>query len=310
MKSWLKVFSRKTSYTLHVVQHWGAICIVPKVALQKSNYYVEEYTMDLVINDGSVDSLPPRERMRAIKEAGFAGVMIHWTDQFDSDFRSFPDYARDAGLYIDHVHAPHENANAIWRDGLDGEDYCSQIIECIKDCSLNQVPIIVMHPTTTPDGNIPLPNNDIGIKRLMRITEVAEQHNIKIALENMENSEYIGYIFTKIESTNLGFCFDSGHWNIHSPEFDLFVQYGDKLLALYLQDNHGKRNKSSQDDEHAIPLTGNIDWSAIYAKIMKTPYKGAFTLEVLNRKSINPHEFLRIASENAKKVIDNDQEQQ
>ena len=91
--------------------------------------------MNLSIVDWFGYNLPPRDRMRAIKEAGFSGVMLLWADYFDKDYKLFPDYARNAGLIIDNAHAPYLNANHLWEDTIDGQEAYQEIITCLEDCA-------------------------------------------------------------------------------------------------------------------------------------------------------------------------------
>jgi len=49
---------------------------------------------ELAIVDWFGFNLSPQERMKHIKEAGFSSVLLLWTDQFDSNFKLFPGYAR------------------------------------------------------------------------------------------------------------------------------------------------------------------------------------------------------------------------
>lgn len=51
---------------------------------------------------------------------------------------------------------------------------------------------------------------------------------------------------------------------------DLLKLYGDRLMALRLQDNGGKYN------QYQLPLDGNIDWLTVMRKISLTGYKGAY----------------------------------
>lgn len=41
--------------------------------------------------------------------------------------------ARKLGLEIDYVHAPFDNPNDLWRDGLNGEDYVDMLLSSIHD---------------------------------------------------------------------------------------------------------------------------------------------------------------------------------
>ena len=176
-------------------------------------------------------------------------------------------------------------------------EYTNHIIRSIKDCSVYNIPTLVMHPI---NGIIPLPQSDIGIDRFKKIIESAEKFNVNIAIENQGNPEYIDLVFKNIQSDRLFFCFDSGHENFYSPHLDLLDLYGDKLIALHLHDNNGT------DDTHALPFAGTVDWDRIAIKLEKINYTGAIALETLNKgfeHIENPVEFLQIALDRAKKVL-------
>lgn len=242
-------------------------------------------------------NLTPQERMKTIKSAGFDGVILLWADYFDSDYKEFPQYAEKAGLYVENTHAPYMQANSIWEDTIDGEEYTSHIISCIEECSIYEIPTLVIHPI---NGITPLPTSNFGIERFKRIVDNAEKFNINLAIENQGNPEYIDYVFKEIESGKLYFCFDSGHQNYYSPNFDLLNLYGEKLKALHLHDNNGK------EDTHALPFTGNIDWNKISTKLKLINYQGDIALEALNKGFENiedPVEFLTIALDKAKKIL-------
>ncbi len=242
-------------------------------------------------------NLPPRERMNAIKSSGFTGVILLWTDQFDSDYKDFPRYALEAGLFVENTHAPYIEANTLWEDHSNGDEYATKLISCIEDCATYEIPTLVMHPT---NGKTPLPVSDIGIERLKRIIDKAEKLNINIALENMESPQYLEYIFRKIQSDRLGFCYDSGHHNLYSPDLDLLRLFSDKLMALHLHDNNSKA------DMHALPFSGNIDWHKISESLKAIEYKGAVAFETRNtgfEHIESADEFLSIAIKKAKAIL-------
>ena len=258
--------------------------------------------MDLSITDYFGYNLPPQERMILIKEAGFSGIIgLLWTDLFDANYRQFPEYARNAGLYIENIHAPWNGNNELWTDSLDGENFTEEIIENIKVCSTFEIPTLVMHPEYKEGTKcVELPEKfDIGIERLKKITDTAERLNINVAVENMCRPEYLECIFANIKSKCVGFCFDSGHWNLFMPEVDLLDLYGDRLMALHLHDNDGI------EDWHALPFSGKIDWNDIKSKLKALDYKGTIALEVGNKNFEHikePAQFLRLAAESAKKI--------
>ena len=241
--------------------------------------------------------LCPRERMNVIKSAGFTGVILLWTDQFHSDYKDFPHYAMEAGLYVENAHAPYIEANTLWEDNLIGHEYAKKLITCIVDCNTYGIPTLVIHPT---NGKTPLPVSNIGIDRLKRIIDKAESLNINIALENMESPQYIEYIFSKVQSNRLGFCFDSRHHNLYSPDLDLLSLYGDKLMALHLNDNDNEK------DRNALRFSGNIHWDNLSEKLKAVDYKGTVAFETRNTgfehiKSAD--EFLSIAIKKAKAIL-------
>ena len=258
--------------------------------------------MNLSIVDWFGYNLPPRDRMRAIKEAGFSGVMLLWADYFDKDYKLFPEYARNAGLIIDNAHAPYLNANHLWEDTIDGQEAYQEIITCLEDCAAYTVSTIVMHPENKKGtATVSLPCDfSIGIERMKRIVDIAEKLNVNVAIENMSHPEYLERIFRDIQSERLGFCFDSGHCNVFTPNVDFLALYGDKLMALHLHDNDGS------GDWHALPFTGNIIWSDIASKLKKLSYEGAIALEVGNTKFEHiekPEEFLKLAVESAERIV-------
>lgn len=192
--------------------------------------------------------------MKAIKRAGFDGVILLWADYFDADYKDFPKYAQQAGLYVENAHAPYRQANAIWENTAEGQEYTEHILCCIKDCFLYEIPTLVMHPV---NGTASLPPNNIGIERFQKIMEIAEKFDVNIALENQDSLEYLEFVFKNIRSGKLLFCFDSGHAICYSPQLDLLELYGDKLIALHLHDNDGSAHT------HALPFTGSVDWNRI-----------------------------------------------
>ena len=246
-------------------------------------------------------NLSPQDRMRFIKEAGFDGVLLLWADYFDKDYKKFPEYARNAGLYVENAHAPYMNANALWEDTINRQDTCKELISCIEGCAVYEIPTLVMHPENksgTETVGLP-PDFTIGIERMKQIVDTAERLNVNIAVENMSRREYLDCIFQNVHSERLGFCFDSGHWNVFTPEHDLLTQYGDKLMALHLHDNDGV------DDWHSLPFSGNIGWNDIADKLKAIAYKGAIAFEVGNKKFEHiekPDKFLKLAFDSAERI--------
>ena len=58
--------------------------------------------------------LPMEMRYQLIKEAGFDGVLLWWGEDFGrGDYRSGPELARKAGLFLENIHAPFDSQNVL-----------------------------------------------------------------------------------------------------------------------------------------------------------------------------------------------------
>ncbi len=259
--------------------------------------------MKLSIVDYFGYNLPPQERLRLIKKAGFSSVMLLWADYFDKDYKLFPKYASEIGLEIENAHAPYLRANDLWKDSLDGQAAFDELAACTEECAAHGIQTVVMHPENkSGTETVELPQNfSIGLDRMKRLVDMAERLDIYIAVENMSRPEYLDMIFNNIQSNKLGFCFDSGHWNVFTPKAALLSQYGHRLRAVHLHDNDGV------DDWHALPFSGRIDWNDMAAKLAGSSYPDVAALEIGNKnfESItDPLEFLRLAFKRAKKMFD------
>jgi len=259
--------------------------------------------MNVTIVDYFGYQLPPQERFRLIKAAGFDGIAgLLWQDDFDQDYQLFPQYASHTGLYIESIHAPWWGVNDLWIDNLCGQAFMEEICKLLKTCLNYDIPTLVLHPENK-NGTVyaELPATfEFGLDKIRKITAEAERLNINIAIENMCHPEYLECIFSNIDSNRLGLCFDSGHWHVFMPDIDLLALYGSRLMALHLHDNNGK------EDWHALPLSGNIDWKRMASQLNQTNYTGAISLEVGNKTHEHieePDKFLKLAFERATSIF-------
>lgn len=238
-----------------------------------------------------------RDRYKLIKEAGFDNVMLWWSEGFGrgTDYREGAQYARNAGLFIENIHTPVQEQNNFSLDNLDGESVFQCYLQCIKDCSEFDIPSMVIH---LPNDKYPI--NKLGIERVERIANQAEEFNVNVAFENLGNIHNIAHILNSNNSKKIGFCYDSCHHANYAIEDDLLEKYGGRLMAMHLHDNGGKKN------QHQLPFDGKIDWSMVMQKIVLTGYKGATTLEPMNwgYENLSIQEFLSSAYKKAKKLDD------
>lgn len=237
------------------------------------------------------------ERYRLIKNAGFDCVMLWWSDKFGrgDGYQKDVQFARNAGLYIENIHTPVHEQNLLSLNNLDGESVFQNYLQCVTDCIQFSIPTMVIH---LPSDEYPIDN--LGLERLRIVIEEAEKSDIQIAFENLSNIQNLDLVLSSFQSKNVGYCYDSCHHINYVPNDDLLKLYGDRLMALHLQDNGGKYN------QHQLPLDGNIDWLTVMRKISLTGYKGATSLEPMNwdYEHLSIQQFLELAYQKARIIDD------
>lgn len=241
--------------------------------------------------------LSNKERYRLIKETGFDGVLLWWSDGFGrdrygrNDYRNGPRLAREAGLIIENIHAPVQYENNFWLDNLDGETATDCYLQCVADCAEFEIPTMVVH---LPHEDYPY--NALGLDRIKKIADKAERLGVNVALENLKNLPNLAYVLEQVNSLRIGFCYDCGHHYRYYPDVDLLSAYGSRLMALHLHDNNGSYA------QHGLPYDGTIDWSATMKSIAATNYSGATAIEPMNweYEHLSAEEFLHKAFERAK----------
>lgn len=239
--------------------------------------------------------LPKKTCFDLIKHAGFDAVTLWWNNDFgDNNFRNKPALAREAGLFVENIHTPFEDINNLWLDNLDGSALLDFFLRLVDDCSEYDIPTMVLHLS----GGDPPPFNEIGLNKIKRIVERAEQRGINVAFENLRRLGYLEYVLRHVNSPRAGFCYDSGHHNCRISNNDLLSRYSFRLMALHLHDNDGS------DDQHRLPFDGTIDWPATMSKITQAGYTGAVALEAANMgyDDLPPEEFLHLAFKRAKRL--------
>ncbi|MFH1825486.1 MAG: sugar phosphate isomerase/epimerase family protein [Candidatus Firestonebacteria bacterium] len=124
---------------------------------------------------------------------------------------------------------------------------------------------------------------------------------VKVCLENVplicewDDKTMLGsaiedfdYIFSKINSENLGMNIDVGHCNLTSNNFsDLVGNFSEKIFSAHLSDNNGIK------DEHIALGKGNIKWEEIFKVFKDMNFKGPFVLELKEEYIKESYNFLK-----------------
>lgn len=238
--------------------------------------------------------LPIKERYQLIKKVGFDGVLLWWSEGFGRNYyRNAPQITREAGLLIENIHTPVENQDDLWLDNLDGVALTDCYLQCVSDCAEFEIPTMVVH---LPGEDKPY--NTLGLDRIKRITEKAEQLGVNVAFENLRNLVNLAYVLDQVDSPRIGFCYDCGHHHRYYPGHDLLSMYGSRLMALHLHDIGGAYG------QHQLPFDGPINWPAAMRKIAEKKYSGATAIEAMNwdYKHLSAEEFLQEAFVRAKRL--------
>jgi sugar phosphate isomerase/epimerase len=232
--------------------------IINDIQLKETNLAITGQTFDF-----GYFSNPPEERMEAIHKAGFQEVMLWWDDdssKAEDRFHYELNLANKYQLNVNAVHFPRLNIQGIWKDGIAGEEFVKNLNRAIKICGKQGVENIVIH--TTKKLNTPPPNK-VGVENIKKTLQEAEKYSVNIAVENTRFLTYNLYLYDRIESKRLTFCFDSGHANCFTPHEDPLALFGDRLTVTHLHDNNG----FEAGDEHLLPGEGSIDFVSLFKRL-------------------------------------------
>jgi len=236
--------------------------------------------------------LPFEERITLIKEAGFTATSLWWEDEdapFPMKKESMPRLVRDKGLLLENIHVPFNDSSALWsEDESVRTEIVQSHIQWLQDCAKFSIPRMVMH--LTEGDNPPVPNRQ-GLRSMEELVNVAEELGVTIAIENTRRTDNVPYVLRHVQSTPLGFCFDSSHHRLTDKDFTLLKDYGDRLVATHLSDNDGLH------DRHWLPGHGIINWDEVARAFSKT-YEGCLTLEAYptaEERRESPRKFLERA---------------
>lgn len=213
------------------------------------------------------------DRLRLIKAAGFKAVLLWWAleSEFEPAIPFKVETARRHGLEVANAHLHFKYVNSLWEEGVQGEAYCRELCGLIESAGEYGVPTLVAHLTRTKE---PPAFSELGFSRFMRLIDTAEKADVRLAFENLTAYERLYEFMAKVESPNAGVCFDSGHNLCHCPDRRVCRDFADKIIAVHLHDNHGKK------DEHLIPFDGIEDWTRVREELAASAYTGPWSIEI------------------------------
>lgn len=262
-----------------------------------------------------------QETLQNIKAAGFRHIMLSGND---CEVAPGLELAKKLGLEIPFVHIGYmppfgHNASNLWMIGKKNTALINDLIRQIKICEKYGVSAVVIHPTYAPRNYAKELHPEQGIKSIKEILGATKNCKVKLAFENLNpaDNKYLALLLENINDERLGFCYDSGHHNLYTPETDFLGLYGDRCFALHLHDNlmDAPDINTSERDLHLLPFDGKIDFEKVMRNIAFSGYAGDIIMMELHRclpqyhtylpyKDTAPVEYLRTAYTRAQKLAD------
>lgn len=237
------------------------------------------------------------EIVDSIKNAGFKNVFVEWYDDDIILQEKILNYVREKDLNVLFAHLGYQNPNVLWKDDVSGDKEVDRYLRDLDICKEKGFDLVIIHPTYGYDD----PGiTEIGLKRIRKIVEYADDLGIKVAFENVELNGYLEAIVNNVDLSNLGICFDVGHCNLFfNGEFNVDF-FKDKVLAIHLHDNYKKV------DDHNLPFDGTVDWKKAIKQIQGLNYQGYIVLECGYKSlysNISISEYYNLAYERGLEII-------
>jgi sugar phosphate isomerase/epimerase len=122
-------------------------------------------------------------------------------------------------LPIDNIHLTGGKTTEIWNEGEIGDKVVKRYCKEIRLCSQYGIKKGVAHVTW--GHQVPGPVGEIGLSRLEKIAQVAEECGFVLGLENSVYPEYLYASMDYLKNyKSIGHTFDSGHRNAFAPGHD------------------------------------------------------------------------------------------
>jgi len=132
------------------------------------------------------------------------------------------------------------------------------------------------------------------IDSLTKIIKKSLLEDVKIAIENLpteffgDDFEIVKYILNETrnlidDKDKIGICLDTGHGLLAKNTFDYLNFLYNDILSIHLHDNDGGNNGNkaeAEDDLHAVPGCGVIDWNNIFNILSEKNYQGGLIFEI------------------------------
>ena len=201
------------------------------------------------VNNYFNSNIDMKEKLDAIKKLGFDEFFMGMYDKKESlSWIEQLEFAKQIGLGCTMIHCSYNEPmlDSFWLDSKEGDfvenDYREQILLCGK-----YTKNFVVHLNGSKNSVV----SQIGLERIKRLLKCCEQFGVNFCVENLYSDAEIPFIFNNISHPLLKICYDCGHKNFLTPDFDLCKEYGKFVSCLHLHENDGTK------DEHKHLTVGS-----------------------------------------------------
>ncbi len=248
------------------------------------------YKTKLCLGIETAKELPYEERIALYKKIGFEAFFVDWKKEID--YKAMKAAADKEGMIIQSIHAPFHKMASMWERDEKTEEALSELLECVDACGILGTDIMIVHAIIGFDKHTP---NEFGIENYKKVVDYAKEKGVRIAFENTEGEEYLACLMEAFKDyENVGFCWDTGHEMCYNHSKDMTAMYGDRLIAMHLNDNLGIWDYEGRikgwDDLHLLPFDGIADWNSIVDRLNKCGFDGILTFEMSRFSRPGRHE--------------------
>lgn len=229
-------------------------------------------------------AMDPSDILPRLKAIGFDGLDIAF-DYCDApnhpfmstDYRRWADTLREKAAQH-HIALTHSHASF---DAAGRGDIVSRTMDAASRMGIDYV---VVHPIFRDMDGSNLTDADAFIhvnkEAYLPILAEADKYGVTVLTENLlwgasVLPKAIDALVSEINSSNFGWCFDTGHANQFGHGANELLTCRNVPLSLHIQDNHG----IPMHDEHLMPGDGVIDWEQFLNVLKQIGYQGEFVLE-------------------------------
>ena len=252
------------------------------------------------INMMATRGLSAEDYVKTIKDLGFDAVFTGACSMENAS--KYADMFAKNGISWDTVHSPFHHINDMWLDNEEGANMHKELLYSIDLCAAMNVPITVIHLSSgfTPPDLTPL-----GHQRYDNVVEYANKKGVILAFENLRKLGNFAYFMERYENEkNVAFCWDNGHENCYTPDFEFMPLFHKRLVCTHIHDNDGGRG----NDQHWLPFDGNINFNRVAEHFRNCESNCTLMLEVGcgddRYKGMPPVEFLTRAADAIKRLRD------